>query len=121
MAKIENGKTKIGGHEIVVKNVLSWMKSLGRYCTSVEMRDKFGWKLRQTGRVLMRLLEVEGKVVIMPHPSRKRSYCYGLPKTLKPTVETFKPKETEKPEVSFEKPQKQRVKTKITSLETCTH
>ena len=97
MAKIENGKVKISRHQIVVKDVLSWMKSLGRYCTSVEIRDKFGWKLRQTARVLMQLLEKEGKVVIMPHPTRKRSYCYGLPETPKPTVETFKPKETEKP------------------------
>lgn len=104
MAKIVNGKTKIGGHEIVVKNVLNWMQDQKRYVTSVEMRHKFGWKLRQTARVLMRLLEVEGKVVIMPHPTRKRSYCYGLPKTPKPTAETFKPKKTEKPEVSVEKP-----------------
>lgn len=78
MAKIENGKTKIGGYEIVVKDVLKWMKEQGHFVTSVQMRDKFHWKLRQTARVLMRLLEAKGKVVIVPNPNRKRSFVYGL-------------------------------------------
>lgn len=84
MAKIVKGHVKIGGHEFVVKEVLAYMKSLGRYCTSVELRDKFGWKLRQTARVLMRLLEKEGKIIILPNPIRKKSYVYGLPEMPKP-------------------------------------
>lgn len=112
MAKIEKGRVKISGHDIVVKDVLKWMEKQGRYTTSVEQRDAFNWKLRNVSRVLMRLLEKEGKVVIADHPVRKRSYCYGLPGMPAPTVETFAKPKPEKKEQK-KKPKKETKKPKI--------
>jgi len=89
MAKIINNKVRLRKTDIDVTEVLNWMRGMERYVTSVELRDQFDWPLRETARRLMRLLAEEGKVVIADHPSRKRSYVYGLPKMKKPTAETF--------------------------------
>jgi hypothetical protein len=95
--KIVDGKLTIHKCNIVVGDVIAYMCELGRYCTSVELRNHFGWPLRETARQLMKLLAEEGKVVIVDNPTKKRSYVYGLPKMEKPTAETFaKPKPKEK-------------------------
>ena len=79
MAKIINNKVRLHKTDIDVTEVLDWMQGMGRYVTSVEMRDQFNWPLRETARTLMRLLEAENKVITKPNPKRKRSYVYGLP------------------------------------------
>jgi len=89
MTQIKNGKVKIHKTEIDVNDVLSWMKKQGRNVTSVELRDRFNWPLRETARRLMKLLVEEGKVVIADNPVRKRSYVYGLPGHPQPTAETL--------------------------------
>ena len=96
--KIENGKVEISGVEITVKHVLQWMKETNHYVTSVEMRDHFGWPMRQTCRSLMKLLAKEGKVCIIQNPKRKRSWIYGLPKMPVPneTYEPYKPPKSDK-------------------------
>ena len=96
--KIENGKVEISGVEITVKHVLQWMKETNHYVTSVEMRDHFGWPMRQTCRSLMKLLAKEGKVVICKNPKRKRSWVYGLPNMPVPNenYEPYKPSKSDK-------------------------
>jgi len=90
MAQIRNGKVKIHKVEVNVADVLSWMKKQGHYVTSVELRDQFGWPLRETARRLMKMLAKKNKVVIKPNPKRKRAYVYGLPKFPKPETEDLR-------------------------------
>lgn len=90
MAKIVEGKITIHKCEIIVENVIGYMQKQGHAVTAVQMRDKFDWKLRQTARILTRLLKDEGKVEIHDHPTRKRSYCYTLVGQPKPTKKNFK-------------------------------
>lgn len=92
MAQIKNGKVQIHKVDIDVNAVLLWMEKQGRNVTSVELRDQFGWPLRETARRLMRLLAEENKVVIKPNPRRKRSYIYGLPSFPEPKAKKQKGK-----------------------------
>ena len=105
MAKNVSNKVVIHKVEINVPEVLAWMDEQGYYVTSVQLRDQFNWPLREVARRLMRQLAQESKVIIADHPIRKRSYCYGLPTTPKPTAKTFaKPKPKAKEPSHFQQP-----------------
>ena len=77
MAKIENGKVTITKVEINVADIMAWLKKENRWVKAVQVRDAFHFPLRQTFRVLARLLEAEKKVVIIENPNRKKSYLYS--------------------------------------------